>query len=247
MRQFIDICEAESEIRRDVYKGTKVTSSRVQQSTNLNINGRERINYSYSILDTTRYGTISEIVDFGRQRGFQIYQETTIRDWLEREITHRVNPDAFKDPSIFTEKYHPALKQTFEGNSPSYTYTERLHGAVDFLAHELSSHPDSRRAYWPIFDQRDARRAYLPTRVPCSLGYQVMIRQVGSHPQLMLFYLQRSCDFDTFWLSDIWLAMRFQEAIYGKLLKHYDDLLLGQFVHIILSLHSFKVENEEIY
>ncbi len=247
MRQFIDICEAESEVRRDVYKGTQITSSRVQQSTNLELKGRERIGYSYAILDTQRYSLIPEIVKFGRKRGFKVFEDKGIMEWLNEEIIHRTNPEAFKRTEMFTEDLHPALKKTFEGNSPAYTYTERLHGAIDYLSHELDLHPDSRRAYWPIYEQRDARRMYLPTRIPCSLGYQAMIRQVGSTQKLMLFYLQRSCDFDTFWLSDVWLAMRFQEALYANLLAAHPKLELGQFIHVILSLHSFTVENEEIY
>ena len=49
MRLFQNLSEAESEIRRDIAKGTPVESSRVQQRTGLKLQGRERVSYNYSI------------------------------------------------------------------------------------------------------------------------------------------------------------------------------------------------------
>lgn len=248
MRIFSNLPEAESEIRRDIYKGTKVSSSRVQQRDGLNLAGRERLGYEYSILEPSHLD-VDEIIAFGRERGFKMFQDDNIKLWLHAEASQRLESEYFQvRPSHhFTERLHPGLKQTFEGNSPSYTYQERLEGALAHQVAELTLHPDSRRAYWPIYEQHDARRMDMPTRIPCSLGYQLMIRAVGNELKLIMFYLERSCDFDTFWLSDVWLALTYQYEAWIRLRREYTNLKMGHFVHFIISFHSFNVEDQEIY
>ena len=100
----------------------------------------------------------------------------------------------------------------------------------------LKKNPDSRRVYWPIFRTKDSLRAGAPSRIPCSLGYQAMIRKVGGTDHLILTYLQRSADFDRFWLSDIWLARKFQLNLAEAL-----QIQGGALIHFIISFHSFDV------
>ena len=250
MRLFQNLSEAESEIRRDIAKGTPVESSRVQQRTGLKLQGRERVSYNYSIqelgngsdgeLDTSA----PALAKFGHQRGFPLYQGRVLEMayWLDEERIARLHPYANLSGSHVTEKLNPALQTTYEGNHPSYTYLERLMGALPILVNTIRRNPDTRRAFWPIYQPQDAIRSAEPTRIPCSLGYELMLRSVGNHQELMMYYLERSCDFDNFWLSDVWLARQFQIEAAKQL-----DVAPGQLIHYIISFHSFQVDDQEIY
>lgn len=241
-RVFNSLVEAIEEIKRDIYKGTRVDFSRVQQRAGEHLPGRERTNYQYNIRGNIPT-TAQALVSIGASLGFKVYQDypEAMIDWLETELLCRLNPTGFlgDEPA---ELKHPALRSTVEGNWPAYLYRERLVGAVEALSEQLRKSPDTRRAYWPIFYPQDALRAIAPTRVPCSLGYQFMLRKVGQETLLLMTYLQRSADFDTFWLSDVWLARKFQESLAEDL-----DVEMGTFTHFIVSFHSFSVESTEIY
>jgi thymidylate synthase len=106
----------------------------------------------------------------------------------------------------------------------------------------LRKNRDSRRVFWPIFRPEDAIRAGAPTRIPCSLGYQFVLRELAGDERLLLFYLSRSVDFDTFWLSDLWLAHKMQVHVAGELSTN-----VGYLSHFIISFHSFAVNDQEIY
>lgn len=260
MRIFESLNEAASEISRDVYKGTRVQSSRVQQRIGLELEGRELFGYSYSIQDTLHPSDINDLIQIGQLMEFPLYDTDEKRDqmykWLSEEILYRTHPPyaltGIVKNHLFTESLHPALISTFEGSAPSYSYNERLTNAIDFIVEELMAHPDSRRAFWPIYTPHDAYRMSYPTRIPCSLGYQFMIRRVGNERRLIMIYLERSCDFDHFWLSDVFLAFRFQHKIVARInielgLQGKPPIIPGAFIHFISSFHSFRVELEEIY
>lgn len=240
MRVFETVSEAISEVRRDIYKGTPLMSSRVQQQTGKELPGRERLGYSYSIAGGWPE-TPQELVALAADSGMTFWQkgQSSLIAWLNLERENRLMNTVVLDP---VERFHPALKSTFEGNWPSYLYSERLLGALDAMEGALSDSPDSRRAGWPIFRPEDAIRAGAPTRIPCSLYYQAVIRKVGAEEHLMLFYVSRSVDFDVFWISDIWLAHEFQKTL-AKRLKR----IPGQLVHMVISFHSFLIEGTEIY
>jgi len=230
MRLFSSLAEAYSEIGRDLYKGPKLTFTRVQQRTGESLPGRELLGYTYSIEPggiPTEAGEIE-----------QLSSGAISSLWLESEELDRAAEDLTSNSS----KLSPALRSTFEGSWQSYTYPERLFGAGNALSTALHGSPDSRRAFWPIFHPEDSLRAASPTRIPCSLGYQVLIRNTTQGPQLLLFYLQRSCDYDNFFLSDVYLAHAFQRELASRL-----SVPFGQFMHFIVSLHSFAVEGTEIY
>lgn len=248
MRYFTSLEEAGEEIKRDVYKGTPVTSSRVQQFEGIDLNGHERVAYEYGILKDFPIGE-TDLVALGQKLGLPLYLEHPLdmETWLREERWNRLWRKEwwyFPPP----EKQHPALRNTLEGEYPAYTYGERLEGALEALVATLARNPDSRRAYWPVFRPEDAIRAMRPTRIPCTLGYQVMIRVVGDKMKLLMIYYQRSSDFDTFWLSDIWLARQFQEAICDRLnrIAPLEELTCGMLMHFIASFHSFN-NREEIY
>jgi hypothetical protein len=254
MRYFETVDEALSEIKRDIAKGSHLTFTRVQNKEGLELPGRERIGYSYSIEGGwPEYP--EDLVKLGVKHGLQscVNHGDAMQMWLGSELRRRLDGEAFP-LSGFSEVHNPYLAKTMEGSVPSYTYHERMMGAVRTLTEALVEAPDSRRAYWPMFTQSDAGRASMPTRVPCSLGWQIMIREIPNRgPHSICIYDQRSADFDRFFISDIWFAHKLQQAVteaYNSQLgpsKQHKDVQVGQFIHFVHSLHSFDVENEEIY
>jgi hypothetical protein len=253
MRQFDTLSEAIDEIRRDVMKGTRMTYSRVQQFTGVEMEGFERMPYHYSI----RGGwpaTDTDLIHLAMEKGFEVYKEhpREMQMWLSEEKDSRLRPIDHKilDPALPYELDHPILQNTLEGEYPSYTYPDRMLGALETLGITLTNNLDSRRAFWPIFHPQDSLRAMAPTRIPCSLGYQATIRRVGDRDQVMFFYMSRSVDFDTFWLSDIWLAHEFHSNLVRWISDHEvsssHNYELGVLTHYIISLHSFD-DRKEVY
>lgn len=238
MRVYQNIHEAYSEITRDLAKSPVVDTKRVQ---NLTIDGtaREAMNYSYAIHDFPPPFNVEQWVELGVKMGL-IPEDQLLQylDWMRQEARSRLSWEA----SNHTELIHPALTQLDEGREPSYTYGDRLRGMVDVLSQTLKANPDSRRAYWPMFLPEDAIRATRYTRVPCTLGYQVSIRTVNGVPMLHMTYIERSCDFDTFWFTDLFMARYLQAWIS---LYVPPGIALGPLTHIVLSLHTFI--DQEIY
>lgn len=261
MRVFDDLYEAGSEIQRDIFKGPQVKSTRVQQFADIDgLSAHERYTYLYMIRDGGIPFNPPELINIAQKLGLTSFDDPNILAWMNDELHQRLYGEevnyVYQRPfdKVAAESLHPKLKNTFEGSWPSYRYSERMVGALQNLTAHLLTAPDSRRAFWPIFHPIDAVRAVYPTRVPCSLGYQFMIRRVDDELKLICIYLQRSADFINFWLTDVWFAYRFQHVLAQELRmwsKHHDqylvDLQPGAFIHFITSFHMFDEGLAEIY
>lgn len=257
MRFFQDLHEAIPEIRRDLYKGPRVVSTRVQNMA-VREEARELQNYAYTIaaggipLDDAGILEIAE-QHFG-------WEPKQLRPWLAQQVHERIENDGLATSTwngdTTSDRLHPELAALIEGSHYSYTYAERLYGAVQHAATILLQNPDTRRCFIPIFQSIDFLRAAAMTRIPCSLGYQLMIRPVpGGAPQLHLTYISRSCDFDKFWLTDIYLASRFQDAVWNEVTNRWNGEgrfqthsmpECGHTSHLILSFHHF-IDGSEVF
>lgn len=246
MRVFQDVREAYSEITRDLAKSPVVVTKRVQNKI-IEGTAHEAMNYSYAIHsfpeDLGRGPLIFPYLDLGEELGIiDADDRDRYYQWLTFEASARVAWQAANT----TELYHPALTQLLEGQEPSYTYGDRLFGMVDVLSDTVSKSPDTRRAYWPMYNHEDSIRASRFTRVPCTLGYQVSVREVNGIPMLHMTYIERSCDFKTFWFTDLFLARYLQWAIWCQISPQaIPGLEMGPLTHIVLSFHTFI--DQEIY
>ena len=254
MRLFRNMAQAIPSIKRDLSKALVVHSSGVQHNGHAPATAHEAMNYSYTLstpapvnfVDYYDLFSTSGIND--KLLGDHKYRKASL-EWAKAQLRARTNPD-FEFRRLSTElgavdTMHPALSKMAEGNHYGYLYSERLEGLEAALIRTLgpSGRIDSRRMLWPIFQPMDARRAYAQTRVPCSIAYHFMVREVPMvGPALHMTYLQRSSDFERFWLSDVWLAQRIQAWAANKL-----NLKVGAFSHNILSFHWFKNKQVEIY
>lgn len=248
MRIFQDLDEACVEIKRDLSKSPSVASSRVQ-GKEVKALAREAIGYAYTVVQMPDWpGGLAAVA---AKHGFLENEgRSSWLKWLATEEQLRGSWVA----GASAEDWHPMLKTQMEGQEPSYVYQDRLRGLVEVMAGTLSLYPDTRRAYWPMFNLEDANRAARLTRIPCTIGYQFMIREVATgDSRLHCVYLERSCDFDRFWISDLWLANRLQARVLSELKAKLPEdesiqrLKLGHTTHMITSFHSFYQVQGEIY
>jgi hypothetical protein len=255
MRMFQSLPEAASEIQRDLSKAPIVRSSRVQ---NLRVAGvaREWLNYSYSIKGKDFPPSKEELLDtMAEYSSFWATNRTALSAWLSAQISERMFPETVLG-KVPTDQKHPALKQFAHGGEFDYRYGERLIGAHDAVISALMKDPYTRRAYWPMFSPLDSTRAASDVRIPCSLGWAYAIRPVeGIGNFLQVTYLQRSCDFARYWASDVWFTLRLQKSLQLQL-DHFfktnptesiHNVEVGDFTHIVLSLHQFFNEDDEVY
>lgn len=255
MRVFTTVEEAIPEVRRDLAKSPKFTSHRVQhQKQPDDTFMQEAQNYSLTItaggIPTDPWDIVSLL-----QKHFPLYQSdetcNQVLNWLRAQMKERLRPDRrlkelATNPS---DRYHPFLADMVEGNHFSYTYGERLAGAINYMVNTLTLDPHSRRCWWPIFHPQDAVRSAAMTRIPCSLGYFVTIRETAmGNPAVQLTYVSRSCDFERFWLTDLFFANLFKREIFEALDTTTPfSVIEGVTSHVAFSLHRFTNKSEELF
>ena len=233
-----DLFEAHSEIKRDLSKAPTVMGQRVQNKAVVTTQN-ELTNYSYSVLKIPV--NVQALLAIADELGIWTeYPKDRMEHWLLNEARNRTETSFIANAQI-PEFMNPALEAVKEGEESSYYYADRLFGMTEILSMTLGRDPFSRRAFFPMFSVEDAKRAPRLTRIPCTIGYHAFIRMVDDVPHLHLTYLQRSCDFRTFWLSDLYFASRIQQEIALNL-----EMKPGALTHTVLSLHAF-LTGEEIY
>lgn len=138
----------------------------------------------------------------------------------------------------------------------SYTYSERMAPQILKIVDELRQRPETRQAIINIHSNiapsnelatgfpasggmlqvhkvgisADLKNMGGKARIPCSLHYQLMIRE----GKVDLSYCMRSCDFLTHFPVDIMLALRLQSQVAAWL-----DKGVGMFTYYTGSLHSY--------
>lgn len=107
----------------------------------------------------------------------------------------------------------------------------------------LKRSPYTRQAYLPVWFPEDTGSVQ-GQRVPCTLGYQFLIRG----DQLHIFYHMRSCDFMRHLADDIYMTVRLAQWMRDKLVEHaaetdyvpLQSLTLGKLHFQAGSLHIFE-------
>ena len=134
----------------------------------------------------------------------------------------------------------------------AYTYSERMEEQVDIILQELKKNPESRQGIITIHTNICPKIDGLLTdtaqetntvavsadiwnrggggRIPCSMYYQIMIRE----EKVDLIYTMRSCDLLTHFPIDLALALMTQQWFSAKL-----DRPMGTFTYFCGSLHAY--------
>lgn len=133
----------------------------------------------------------------------------------------------------------------------AYTYSERISPQLHRIMRELADKPGTRQAIVNIhsniqptyhnlrpgirenvvYASADMQNMGGGGRIPCSMYYQLMIRE----GKLDLIYTMRSCDFITHFPVDIMLALKLQTWAAAQLQKP-----VGTFTWFAGSLHCYK-------
>ena len=122
-----------------------------------------------------------------------------------------------------------------------YTYNELIWNNDQFtkIVDRLREDPDSRQLWISLWDPtRDPDLLGGVSRVPCSLGYGLQVR----NGKLNLHYVMRSCDFSTHFANDVYLAIRMLEYI-SKLTGYP----VGNFTHTVFSLHVYRKDLKNVF
>lgn len=98
----------------------------------------------------------------------------------------------------------------------------------------LQDEPGTRQAFLPVWFPEDTG-ASQGQRVPCTLGYQFIIRQ----DQLHVVYFLRSCEVYRHFKNDVYMAMRLGQWVRDSLTEKNSDLKMGTLTMQITSLHGF--------
>lgn len=108
----------------------------------------------------------------------------------------------------------------------------------------LKRSPYSRQAYLPVWFPEDTGSAS-GQRVPCTLGYQFIIREGAAGKRLHVIYHMRSCDFMRHLADDIYMTIRLGQWVRDQLQSSVDDqrfadMTLGTLYFSAGSLHIFE-------
>jgi hypothetical protein len=128
------------------------------------------------------------------------------------------------------------------------------YGDIDDVVALLYKEPYTRQAYIPVWFPEDTGVRH-GGRVPCTIGYHIMIRDNKLH----LHYLIRACDYIRHFKNDIYLTMRLAHWILWEL-KHREpyktakgpdddfwaNITLGEMTMDIINLHVFYHERNII-
>lgn len=124
----------------------------------------------------------------------------------------------------------------------THTYMERLwssQGSLMDVVNLLAREPYTRQAWIPIWFPEDTGVQH-GGRVPCTLGYHLMLREEKLH----MWYIIRSCDVIRYLRDDVYMAIRLADWVLTKLQdqeeSYWGDVKLGDFTFVCFSLHMFE-------
>ncbi len=233
MRIYSDFKTALNEINRDVAEmGIRVhphTWQDKQVKNDPNFATLELQNYVYAVtspqpgdLNPTEPWATAELAE--RVQGIETGKGVNPGEaWKLREEVWK----HFLESSEITQRF-------------GYSYSERLAAfqQVERIIKRIKEDPDSRQLWISVWTPSDI--AYLGgvSRVPCTLGYQIQVRQ----GVLNLTYIQRSSDLKTHFENDVWMAHSLQRYIAAKV-----GIPVGIYTHMIFSLHMFRKDAEGVF
>lgn len=251
MRIYSNCRELLSEVLRDVYEMGKIVKPQTMQNKVVAGNDdyitKEIIMYQYCL-------TSLDNIDV------MFINDLRSKEWVEKEFEERVsekrvNPgEAYK---IREDLWKPFLNKD---NNFDYTYNERfgydIFGYDIFevitnntnnlwrVINELSNNPDTRQAVLPIYSLHDVKWIGGGKRVPCSMYYDILIRE----GKVNISYHQRSADVMAHFSNDVVLAWKMMQYITNVLNCMVGEVIYdeGYLYHTIDSLHSYKKDWDDL-
>jgi len=226
MRIYQSCIDAADELKRELKEmGIEYQSDTVQDKyvgDDPNYKTLELMAYSYCI---QKFDDLEELLK---------HQNANI-EWVHRECFERLRIELYdKNPGYAWKSNENFWKPFLRNGCFSYSYSERWLTQIPYIIKELKERPNTRQAIISMYEStKDMMNWGGCDRVPCSLTYQFFIRRNRLH----VIYSQRSCDFNLFYASDVYLTI--------NLLMHIAEAIgadVGYFYHNIGSLHTFAYQ-----
>jgi len=238
MRIYSSVFEAVKEIERDLAEmgifNKAPTVQDLDVRENPDYDSKELPGYAYMI---TKFDDLKDIFKF-----FFENTEDRISDMLysQAELDDRIYGLGLNPGNSWVWRANYWRKFLKEGKF-SYTYSERIHWQLGPVLNELSEAKGSRQCIITIYDScKDLQNMGGKARIPCSMYYQFLRREISGKDSLMLIYTMRSCDFYTHFPIDVWLAIKL-----GKWMAECLKIDFYNFTHFIGSLHAFRKDYEK--
>ena len=241
MRIYMDAPEMIEETKRDLAEmGITVKPATMQDKYvkgDPDYETKELQNYSYCLLDA-KSGDIPGVTQPWADAEFE---ERVIDPWTRSPQTGRPILSKFINPGKAWELRKEVWSEYMHHGRLAYTYNELLwqNDQLTKVINRLKEDPDSRQLWISLWNPyRDPDFLGGVSRVPCSLGYGLQVRD----GRLNLHYVMRSCDFATHFRNDVYLAIRFLEWVSEK-----TGYPVGSFTHTIFSLHVYNKDVEGVF
>lgn len=238
MRIYMNASEMIEEVKRDLKEMGIDVFPKTMQDRNIEGNPdyftKELQNYSYCLLNARS----ADIPDVSQPWADAEFGERITDPWHRPQT---LGIPTFINPGRAWELRPEVWKDYIHNGKMAYTYNELLwnNDQVTKVIDRLRQDPDSRQLWISLWSpSRDPDLLGGISRVPCSLGYGLQVREGKLH----LHYVMRSCDFVTHFRNDVYLAIRFLEWVAEK--TGYE---VGNFTHTMFSLHVYAKDVQDVY
>lgn len=163
--------------------------------------------------------------------------EYTNWPWFKGNVEKHQHVDGAKFSHSYMERIWPKHADGFNDGHMGIRYK---YGDLNDVVALLEDHPRTRQAWLPIWFPEDTG-AGDDHRVPCSIGYQFLMRDHKLH----VFYTIRSCDFVRHFSDDVYMAGRLghwvlRQLHHSAVTDAWDDVEIGNLYMNINSLHCFQ-------
>ena len=245
--------EAKGEIARDLKEmGIKVDNTMMQDKVG-SFPTMELINYGYTVTqpDQSHLNPVQPWSDAewrDRVQAIMGRPSPLGTSWMKRADEHMdwgqfVEFDGKPMPSGVSLEDMRGSCNPLVRDDPmrlAYSYGERfaLNDQVMRVIRELRRNPQSRQLYVAMWDPQQDSERLGKRRVPCSIGWQFMMRNGKLH----ITYTMRSCDFVTHWQNDVWLSLQLLDFVCLKT-GHNS----GQFSQFINSFHVYESDVADVF
>lgn len=121
------------------------------------------------------------------------------------------------------------------------------YGDLSDVVKLLKRSPYSRQAYLPVWFPEDTGSVQ-EQRVPCTLGYQFIIRKnpTDGYDYLHIIYNMRSCDFIRHLPDDVYMTIRLAQWVRDRLWEAVPHLKMGKLHFHAGSLHIFEPDRAAV-
>lgn len=247
MRIYTNCYELMSETMRNVWEMGQIVKPKSYQ--NQNIEGdddfitKELICAQYCLTSLREYKFLF-LADKRSEEWVEKEFEERVSDPLEHKccvinpgVAYHIREDVWKQFLVkgkFDYSYNERLRYGWT-DSKGVNHTDRIWDALKAVKAELIRNPDTRQAVIPIYHPTDIKYIGGQRRVPCSMYYDFLVREIGNKKVLHICYHQRSSDIVTHFGNDVILAWKLMEWMANEI-----GINPGYLYHTIDSLHCYK-------